>query len=59
MNDNIIYLTYDINFHRYLKDNGINDLAYGLHPKTKRRFWIYKRDDNFNELLLKWVSCKV
>lgn len=49
-----IYVTYDINFHKYLKEKGIMDLIYGLHPKTKCVFWVYERNERFNIELKKW-----
>ena len=57
MNDkSIIYLTYDKNFHEYLKKRNIVDLVYGLNPKSLKKFWIYKRDDAFNIELEKWLK---
>lgn len=53
---NCIYITYDGNLKRYLTKNGIDSILYGLHPKTKRMFWVYQRDEKLNEQLVNWFK---
>ena len=50
-----IYTTYDINLKKYLYKNGIDNILYGLHPISRRMFWVYTRDENFEKILSKWL----
>lgn len=52
----IIYITYDKNLKDYLFNNGINDILYGINPKTNKRFWVYERNEYLNSLLDKWFK---
>ena len=54
MNNNCIYVTYDINLKKYLELHGIENILYGLHPKTKNMFWVFRRDDELHRLLDLW-----
>ena len=56
MGNNVIYVTYDINLKRFLANNGYENILYGLHPKTKRMFWVYERTDALASLLDKWFK---
>ncbi len=53
-----IFICYDTNQRRYFKSKGIQDIVYGLHPKTLRPFWIYERDSYFNMCFKDWLSTK-
>lgn len=54
---NTIYITYDVSLKRYLRKCGINDILYGLHPKSLKPFWIYDRTKELEDVLSDWF-CK-
>ena len=57
--NNCIYITYDKNLKEYLRKNGIENILYGLHPKTLKMFWVYKRDNILQEKLDFWFNKNV
>lgn len=56
-----IFTCYDVKQKKFFEKNGEHNLIYGLHPKTHKTFWVYERNEHFNELLREWtnrvVSC--
>ena len=57
--NNCIYITYDKNLKEYLRKYGIENILYGLHPKTLKMFWVYKRDSVLQEKLDFWFNKNV
>lgn len=53
---NCIYITYDINLKHYLVNKGFKDLVYGLNPNTNRLFWVFERNEDFNNVLKQWYK---
>lgn len=53
-----IFTCYDVKQKNFFEKNGEHNLIYGLHPKTKKKFWVYERNIRLNELLCKWNSTK-
>ena len=49
-----IFTCYDTAQKKFFELNGLHDLIYGLHPKTLRPFWVYERNEKFNEVLSVW-----
>lgn len=49
-----IFTCYDTTQKKFFEKNGLRDIIYGLHPKTLRPFWVYERNDLFNDLLKIW-----
>ena len=54
--ENCIYVTYDYNLKQYLRKFNIENILYGLHPKTNRMFWVYERNCNLQEKLDNWFK---
>lgn len=54
----IIYITYDVDFKRYLRSLKIQDLLYGLNPKSLKPFWVYERTIEFEKALKDWYDSK-
>ena len=54
-----IYLTYDVRLKQYLKNKGFRYIICGLSPNEPHNtFWVYERDEVFNETLNEWLSQK-
>lgn len=50
-----IFTCYDAKQKIFFEKNGQHNLIYGLHPKTNKKFWVYERNEKFNQLLKEWV----
>ena len=48
---------FSINFHRFLKANGLHSMSKGTHANGKT-FWVYERTENFEKLLKIWHDTK-
>ncbi len=54
-----VYLTYAVKLKQYLKDKGFRYIICGLSPSEPHNtFWVYERDEFFNEILNEWLSQK-
>ena len=53
---NCIYVTYDHNLKQYLHECNIEDILYGLHPKTNRMFWVFERHELLQKKLDQWFN---
>lgn len=56
---NVIYTTYDnteVNFYTY--QNGCRYILKGLNENSKKRFYVYERNEQFNKLLNEWLTSK-
>lgn len=52
------FFCYSLDLRHYLKRRGFSYVCTGLHPKTKRQFWLFERKDGiqaaideFNEII--------
>ena len=55
---NKIYVTYDVSLKKKLRDYGINDILYGLNPKSLKPFWVYERTNELETILNSWFNKK-
>ena len=51
-----IFICYDIKQKNFFEKNDEHNLIYGAHPKTHKLFWVYERNEHFNELLKEWAN---
>lgn len=51
-----IFVTYDNNLKSFLKEMDVDDILYGMHPKTNKLFWVYERNDKLNSALDIWFK---
>jgi hypothetical protein len=38
----------------FLLDNGEKSIVSGLHPKTEKKYWVFERNNNLDNLLTEW-----
>ena len=56
---NVIYTTYNTNEMKfYTYENGIKYILKGLNEQSLNRFYVYKRNEEFNKLLNQWLTSK-
>lgn len=48
------FYCYSPNLHAFLKRNGVAFICSGLHERTLRKFWQYRRDERLNGLLAEY-----
>ena len=54
-----VYLTYDVRLKQHLKNKGFRYIICGLSPNEPHNtFWVYERNELFNEALNEWLSQK-
>jgi hypothetical protein len=53
----MFFQCFSINFHRFLKANGLRAMSKGVHQNGKT-FWVYERTDNFEKILKIWHDTK-
>lgn len=53
-----IYYCYSYPLKTFLMQNGEQMLASSIHPKTFKKFWMFERNDNLDDLLTKWSKKK-
>ena len=54
-----VYLTYDVKLKQHLKNKGFKYIICGLSPNEPHNtFWVYERNELFNETLNEWLSQK-
>jgi len=56
-NKKTFFQCFSINFHRFLKANGLRSMSKGIHQNGKT-FWVYERTKNFEDLLKIWHETK-
>lgn len=52
-NKKTFFQCFSINFHRFLKANGLRSMSKGTHQNGKT-FWVYERTEGFEKLLKIW-----
>lgn len=55
---NNLYITYDASLKRHLRECKINDVLYGLNPKSLKMFWVYDRTEELESILKRWFDKK-
>jgi hypothetical protein len=35
-------------------ENGLKEILVAIHPKTKKRYWVFDGDETLNALLTQW-----
>ena len=53
-----VYVCYDKAQRNFFRDKGINDVVYGLHPTTYKRFWVFVQTKEFDIVMKEWLSQK-
>lgn len=38
----------------FFKENGLNEILFAIHPKTRKRYWVFNGDEKLNILLKEW-----
>jgi hypothetical protein len=54
VNSREFFYCYSPNLHEFLKARGQRYICSGLHEKTLRKFWQYRRDEKLNGLLAEY-----
>jgi hypothetical protein len=52
-NKKTFFQCFSINFHRFLKANGLRSMSKSTHPNGKT-FWVYERTEDFEKCLKIW-----
>ena len=50
------YITYNVLLKQYLRQKEINDILYGLNPKSLKPFWVYERTTELETILKDWFN---
>ena len=53
-----LYCCYSLNLRDYLIQHGMKYELCALNPNSKRMFWVFIRDNELNNLLMKWSDAK-
>lgn len=48
------YYCYSYPQKKFLIDNGLFSIVKGIHPKSKKRYWVFERNNKLNNLLTEW-----
>ena len=59
INNGGVFVCYDIAQRNFFRDKGINDVVYGLHPTTYKRFWVFVQTKEFDVAMKEWSNQKV
>ena len=51
-----IYITYSVSLKQHLRQKGVNDILYGLNPKSLKPFWVYERTTELETILKDWFD---
>jgi hypothetical protein len=54
MNDIELFPCYSVPLRNFLRSKGIRYKLVGLHPETKKMFWIYFKNEQLINYLNKW-----
>lgn len=57
MNKKTFFQCFSINFHRFLKANGLRAMSKNTH-KNGKTFWVYERSTDFEKCLQVWHDTK-
>lgn len=49
-----LFYCYSVPLKSYLLNKGFRYLTVALHPKSKDKFWLFEKGDNFNDVLAEW-----
>ncbi len=56
-NQKKFFQCFSINFHRFLKANGLRAMSKGVHSNGKT-FWVYERNEIFDKCMKIWADTK-
>lgn len=54
MKDNKLFPCYSLPLRKFLKNKGVLYELVGLHPETKKMFWVYIKNEKLNNYLKEW-----
>jgi hypothetical protein len=52
--ENRYYYCYSRPQKEFFIENGLKEILVAIHPKTKKRYWVFNGDEKLNELLKVW-----
>ncbi len=53
-----LFVCYNKIQRNFFRNNGIKEILYGLHPKTLKPFWVFVRNEIFEEYMQTWIKRK-
>lgn len=56
--NNNFFFCYSINLLRYLRNNGIENIAKGINPRTSKTYWMFQRSSLLDSYLNQWKLVK-
>lgn len=51
---NKYFYCYSWNLKKFLNSNNEESIVSGLHPNTKKKYWVFERNNNIDKLLSEW-----
>ena len=54
-----VFVCYDIVQRNFFRDRQLKDVVYGIHPKSRKRFWVFLQTEKFNKVMKEWLNRKV
>lgn len=58
MNSKQYYKCFSLNLKKFIDVHGIKPLSNGIHPVTKRTFYVYEMTDELSKILTRWSQNK-
>ena len=56
--NNKYYYCYSYPQKRFLMDNGEYVIVKGINPNSKKRYWVFEKNDKLDNLLTEWQTRK-
>lgn len=56
--NNKYYYCYSYPQKRFLMDNGEYVIVKGINPNSKKRYWVFEKNDKLDKLLTEWQTRK-
>lgn len=51
---NKYFYCYSWNLKEFLRSNKEAPIVSGIHPNTKKKYWVFERNENLSNLLSEW-----
>ena len=51
---NKYFYCYSWNLKEFLRSNKESSIVSGIHPNTKKKYWVFERNENLSNLLSEW-----
>lgn len=51
-----LFVCYNKTQRNFFRDSGVKEIIYGLHPKTLKPFWVFERNEIFEEHMQMWIK---